>query len=107
MKRSPKPKPRQPKKLPIQVSRPLIERRFPYTRFVELPQIKGRSVEKIEIFTAPEYNSITIDFQDKTALTLTIDPYFKLGAELSDIKSGDQQTIQEWPPIHSVLEPIP
>ena len=85
----------------IQIQSPpaLIERKFPHTRFVEIPQVKGRTVEKIELFTASEYHSITIDFEDKTALTLTIEPCFQLGAELSDIKTGDQQTIQEWPPI--------
>lgn len=93
-------KPRTKPRTRIQPPPALIERKFPHTRFVEIPQMKGRTIEKIELFTASEYRSITIDFQDKTALTLTIEPCFQLGAEFSDVKSGNQQTIQEWPLIH-------
>ena len=102
MKRSHKPKPRQRKK-PLPLIPALIERKFPHTRFVDFPQMKGKTVEKIEFFTTSEYHSITIDFQDKTALTLTVEPCFLLGSEFSDIKTGNQETIHEWPLIHSAV----
>lgn len=99
MKRPGGKKPRPKPKARIQAPPALIERRFPHTRFVEIPQVKGKTIEKVELFTASEYHSITIDFEGETALTLIIEPCFRLGAELSDIKTGDQRTIQEWPPI--------
>ena len=104
MKRASRPK-RRPRKQQTSLPQPLIERRFPFTRFVEFPHIKGRTVEKIEFYTTSHRHSITINFQDRTALIFTVEPCFRLGAEFADIKSGDQQTIQEWPPIHSKTGP--
>lgn len=56
----------------VQIQRPpaMIERKFPHTRFIEIPQMKGRTVEKVELFTTTEYHSIIIDFQDKTVVML-------------------------------------
>ena len=67
--------------------------------------MKGRTVEKIELFTTGEYHSISIDFQDKTALYLRIDPCFILNADFADIKTGNIDIIREWPPIHSTTNP--
>jgi hypothetical protein len=41
---------------------PHREEAFP-RKFVEFPEMKGRTVEKIEVFTTPEYHSIAISFQ--------------------------------------------
>jgi hypothetical protein len=48
----------------------LIERRLPHRRLVAFPQMRGRTVEKIELFTASEFHSLTISFQDKTGTEL-------------------------------------
>ncbi|HWZ44302.1 MAG TPA: hypothetical protein VNW97_12560 [Candidatus Saccharimonadales bacterium] len=79
----------------------LIERKFPGRRFVEFPRMKGRTVDKIELFTTSEYHSITVSFLDKTALTLVIDPGFKLKADYQDRKSGDARKVKSWPAIAS------
>ena len=76
--------------------KPLIERRFPYTRFVEFPHVKGRTVEKVEFYTTSRYHSITINFQDRTSLIFTVEPCFRLGAEFAEVKPDDIRTIQEW-----------
>ena len=95
-----KEKPRRPNK-PQPSSFALIERQLPHRKFVEFTEMKGRTVEKIELFTTGEYHSISIDFQDKTALHLRIDPGFILNANFADTKTGDINVIHEWPPIHS------
>jgi hypothetical protein len=79
----------------------LIERKFSGRRFVEFPHMKGRMVEKIELFTMPEYHSITVSFQDKTALALVIEPGFLLKADFDDWKSGDARKVRSWPVIAS------
>jgi hypothetical protein len=79
----------------------LIERKLPGRRFVEFPRMKGRMVEKIELFTTPEYHSITVRFQDKTALALVIEPGFLLKADFDDWKSGDARKVKSWPVIAS------
>src|SRR5690348_10663397 len=63
-------------KKPTPASFPLIERSLPHRKFVEFTEMKGRTVEKIELFTTGEYHSLSIDFQDKTVLNLRIDPCF-------------------------------
>ena len=86
---------------PGPASFPLIERKLPHRKFVEFTEMKGRTVEKIELFTTGEYHSISINFQDRTALHLRIDPAFVLNADFSDTRTGDVEVIHEWPPIHS------
>ena len=80
---------------------PLIERTLPHRKFVEFTEMKGRTVEKIEFYTTGDFHSLSIDFQDKTALHLRIDPGFTLNADFADTKSGDVNLIREWPPIPS------
>jgi hypothetical protein len=81
----------------------LIERRLPHRRLVQFPQMSGRTVEKIELFTAAEFHSLTISFQDKTALSFSIAPCFVLDASFSDVSPDDMRPIKEWRPIHSVI----
>ena len=102
MKKS-KPKKSKSKKpgKPGPASFPLIERILPHRRFVEFTEMKGRTVEKIEFYTTGDFHSISIDFQDKTALHLRIDPGFTLNADFADTKSGNLNLIREWPPIPS------
>ena len=102
MKKS-KPKKSKSKKpgKPGPASFPLIERTLPHRKFVEFTEMKGRTVEKIEFYTTGDFHSLSIDFQDKTALHLRIDPGFTLNADFADTKSGNVNLIREWPPIPS------
>ena len=102
MKKASKRKPRKPKHIP---NAPLlIEKTSSSTRFIEFPQVKGRTVEKVEMSTTPRHHAISIGFQDKTSLTLIIEPCFQLEAGLFDIRDGDLHTLQDWPLIHSATE---
>ena len=42
-----------------------------------------RILEKVEFFTAPDFHSLTLYFQDKTSLTLVIEPCFVVAANFS------------------------
>lgn len=79
----------------------LNERSLPGRRFVEFPLVKGKIAEKVELFTAAHYHSITIDFHDQTSLSLVIEPGFTINAELQQRRKGDTHVLAEWPPIHS------
>src|SRR5262245_12633063 len=46
----------------------LVERKLPCRRFVEFPQVNGKTIKQIHFYTATDYHSITIDFQDHTSL---------------------------------------
>jgi len=78
----------------------LVERKLPCRRFVEFPQVDGKTIERIHFYTASDYHSITIDFQDQTSLNLEIEPGFTINAELPQIRKGDTHTLAEWPSIH-------
>jgi len=78
----------------------LNERNLPHRRFVEFPLARGKTTEKVELFTTRGYHSITIDFQDHTSLNLTIEPTFILNAEFQQRGKGDIEVLAEWPPIH-------
>ena len=79
----------------------LIERKSSIGRVLEFPQMKGRTVEKLELFTSSDDHSIEIQFQDKTLLSFRLELGFTLNAEYLDSKTGDGRVIKRWPPIRS------
>jgi len=82
----------------------LVERRIDGRRFIEFPSVKGRTLEKVELFTIPEHHSITLYFQDETFLTLVIEPGFLIDAHMSDLSTGDERVLRRWPTIKSTTQ---
>ena len=80
----------------------LIERKLPLRRFIEFPGMKGPILDKVKLSTTSDYHSLTLDFQDKTSLTLVIDPCFLISANFSDFKTGNQRILKRWPTIQSM-----
>ena len=78
----------------------LNERNLPYRRFVEFPLVRGKTIEKVELFTTCGYHAIAIDFHDHTSLNLEIEPTFIINAEFQQRQKGDIEVLAEWPPIH-------
>ena len=79
----------------------LLERKFQDRRFVEFPQVKGKTTERVQLYTATDYHSITIEFEDETSLLLRIEPGFTINAELQQKRKGNLHTLADWPPIKS------
>jgi len=79
----------------------LNERNLPHRRFVEFPLARGKTIEKVELFTTRGHHSIAIDFQDHTSLNLEIEPTFIINAEFQQQKKGDIEVLAEWPPIQA------
>ena len=82
----------------------LKERRIENGRFIEFPRMKGRILEEVEFFTAADFHSLTLYFQDKTSLTLVIEPSFLMAASFADRSSGEQRILKRWPVIRSTTE---
>ncbi|HEY6248370.1 MAG TPA: hypothetical protein VI685_00325 [Candidatus Angelobacter sp.] len=80
----------------------LLERNLPHRRFVEFPLAKGRTVEKVQLFLTSNCNSLTIEFQDKTALSLDVVPGLTINAEFQQREKDDIDVLAEWPPIRSL-----
>lgn len=79
----------------------LKERKSPGCKVVEFPDMKGRKLEKVEIYTFGVRHSIVIEFQDKTALDLAIEPGFTLRAVQEDRQPGNPKIIRRWAPVYS------
>jgi hypothetical protein len=86
-------------------SRKLRSRQKPtkstFARIMEFPQARGRTVERVELVTNPEYHCVSIRFKDKTDLSVVINPSLTFNAEFSDWKTQDQRVLKRWPPIRS------
>jgi hypothetical protein len=67
--------------------------------FTHFPQVKGKTIEIIEIDA--NVSGITILFEDKTALSFKLEPRLTVFPELSDWKTGDWQGIKRWRAAHS------
>jgi hypothetical protein len=79
----------------------LKERKFPDRRFVEFPWVKGKTAEKIQLFTSSSDHVISIEFDDGTNLSFDIEPGFTVDMAYDDRKIGDIGVLKEWPPIRS------
>jgi hypothetical protein len=86
-------------------SRKLRSRQKPrnsrFGRIVEFPQVRGRTVERVELITNPDFCCVSIRFKDKTDLSVVIDPSLTFNTQFSDWKTHDQRVLKRWPPIHS------
>jgi hypothetical protein len=72
--------------------------------FTYFPQVKGKTVESVEIDA--DLNAITILFQDKTALSFDLDPRLTVFPELSDWKTGNWRGIKRWQALHSKISMV-
>jgi hypothetical protein len=72
-----------------------------YDRVVEFPQARGRTVELVELIAASDYHCISIRFQDKTDLSVVIDPALTFRANFSDWKTHNQRVLKRWATIRS------
>ena len=76
-------------------------RRYQGRTFYQFHDVKGKTVDFVEVFVCAGYNCVDIRFDDKTALTFAIEPAFTLETEHADWKTGDWRPIKRWPLIHS------
>jgi hypothetical protein len=78
------------------------QRKARYPRLVEFPQVRGRTVEMVELNLDSDFHCISIRFQDDTDLTFVIDPALTFRADYSRWKAGEQKMLKRWPPVSSV-----
>jgi hypothetical protein len=64
---------------------------------IAFPEMKGRTVEQIEVWLSSDYPCVSIRFQDKTDFTVQIDTRLILNAVHSDWKTGNQRVLKRWP----------
>jgi hypothetical protein len=68
-------------------------------RFLQFPQVKGKTVESVEI--DPDVEVISILFEDKTVLSFDLESRLVTFPELSNWKTGNWRGIKRWHPLRS------
>ena len=93
---------KQPNKKAPPPPRPDLKPRKPtYDQWMVFPQAKGRTVELVELIADGDYHCVSIRFQDRTALTVVIDPGLTFKAEFSDLRASEQRVLKRWPAVRS------
>jgi hypothetical protein len=83
------------------VTRSRAGKKVPSRRVLRFPQIKGKIIADVELSLFSEYRAVDIRFQDKTSLTLSIEPCFQVTPVLADWKTGDYKLLKRWKPVLS------
>ena len=68
-------------------------RRYHRRGFHRFEEAQGKPLDYIEFFTAGEYHSIAVCFQDKTVMHFVIEPTFTVEPEYSDWKTSNWRRI--------------
>jgi hypothetical protein len=66
----------------------------------QFPQVAGKIVDDVELSLSTDYRAVHVRFQDKTALTLDLEPCFRITPTLADWKTGDFKLLKRWQPVH-------
>lgn len=74
---------------------------FDNRRFMQFADARGKVIDTVELLTAPDYHSISINFRDKTCLNFSVQTGFTVQPEYSDWKTGEQRILRKWPLIRS------
>ena len=72
----------------------------PHTR-QDFPEAKGKIVDIVEVITESDYHCIAIRFQDRTALTFTVEPCVFTFPVYADWAGSEEKVITGYPPVRS------
>ena len=74
----------------------------PFRRVLRFPQVRGKTVDRVELSLTDEEYSIEIRFDDKTALNIDMEPEpgIKVTPDFADWKTGNWKANKRWQPIH-------
>jgi hypothetical protein len=77
--------------------------KFPFRKKtrVQFPQVKGKTLEFVELWLESDDNHIELGFTDKTALHLDLEAGFSVGADFADWKTHNWRGIKAWPKMRS------
>ncbi len=78
---------------------PTRVRRKRGSRFLRFKEVRGKTVEFIEMGTAADFPCVEIAFADKTALLFEIGAHITLEPAYSDWKTGNRRLLRQWPAV--------
>ncbi len=63
---------------------------------VGFPEMKGRTVERIEVWLSSDYRCVSIRFEDNTDFTVEIDTRLVCHALHTGWKTGNMRVLKRW-----------
>lgn len=69
----------------------------------DFPETRDKLVDIVELTAETHYYGITIRFQDKTALTFSLEPCLAAYPVFSDWQDGDENQLKKYQPILSKI----
>jgi len=66
------------------------------------PEAKGKTVESIEVYVTADHYSANINFNDNTAIVLSLEASVTMFPMFGDWSTGDPKILKEWEPIKSI-----
>jgi hypothetical protein len=67
----------------------------------EFPEVKDKTVEMVELNVEAGYYGISIRFQDKTALTFTMESRIAAVPVYSEWSDGEEKILKQYDPVRS------
>ena len=64
---------------------------------VYFDEVRGKTLEDLSVSTDAQANLITLTFDDKTEMTLDVEPGISVGAMLESWKTGNSRVLKRWP----------
>ena len=92
---------KRPAKPPARRRFDLIERKRPHRRLITFPGVEGKIAKAVQLYTTGGCHSITLEFQDKSALHFDLEPGITFYADYYNVKTGNIRVFKRWPPIPS------
>ncbi|HEX5433566.1 MAG TPA: hypothetical protein VFY05_04965 [Candidatus Angelobacter sp.] len=101
---------RSPRSLPLKSLRPSqpsrAKRGAPSARnrvpgAVYFDEVRGKTLEDLSVSADSQANLITLTFNDKTEMTLDVEPGISVGAMLESWKTGNSRVLKRWPRVRS------
>lgn len=68
---------------------------------VYFDEVRGKTLEDLSVSADTQANLITLTFDDKTEMTLDVEPGISVGAMLESWKTGNSRVLKRWPKIRS------
>jgi len=62
------------------------------------PEVKGKTVDAVELWLDSDNRVVTIWFQDRTCLHFDMEPELTVSSDFYNWKSGEQRLIKHWAP---------
>src|SRR5262245_680650 len=74
---------------------------IPQREKVDFPEVKGKTLESVQLSLGLDDSGISLSFQDRTHLEFSIEPIYTVRTEFSNWKTGNGRRIKRWPVFRS------